>query len=162
VRAQEDLLTCDWQTARPLRVRMAIHYGPAQRRRGNLVGPGVSRCAKLAQVAQGGEILISDATRSLLNGSLDKFCMTDTGRRPLPGCSQLEHVWRIAIPNGDPVSPASQDRDASSWAVANPDTAASDYGQDRLVDRGTTSTEGDSRTLTKDPAWRTTWRWGMW
>lgn len=43
----------------PLKVRIALHHGPAQRRAGDLFGPAINRCARIRSTAHGGQILVS-------------------------------------------------------------------------------------------------------
>src|SRR5262249_33343213 len=42
-----------WPTSHPLRVRLALHTGEADRREGDYYGPAVNRCARLRAVGHG-------------------------------------------------------------------------------------------------------------
>lgn len=51
-----------------LKVRSAIHVGPAEARDGDYFGTTVNRAARLAAAAHGGQVLISDQARRELDG----------------------------------------------------------------------------------------------
>jgi predicted ATPase/class 3 adenylate cyclase len=76
VEAQRQLVGQPWDLGEPLRVRMALHTGDAtDARDGDYFGPVLNRCARLIGVAHGGQIIVSEATASVL----------DVGQSPLPG-----------------------------------------------------------------------------
>jgi class 3 adenylate cyclase len=65
--AQRRLLAEVWADDAPLRVRMAVHTGDAQLRdEGNYMGATVNRCARLREIAPGGQVLVSGATAELV------------------------------------------------------------------------------------------------
>ena len=47
----------------PLRVRVGLHCGPAERRLGDLFGSDVNRAARVMSLAHGGQILVTDRIR---------------------------------------------------------------------------------------------------
>ena len=49
------LTTEAWETAQPLRVRMALHTGTADVRGGDFYGPEVNRCARLRAIGHPGQ-----------------------------------------------------------------------------------------------------------
>jgi class 3 adenylate cyclase len=52
-------------------VRMAVHTGEIELRdEGNYFGPTIIRCARLRATVHGGQIVVSDATRSLVHDHL--------------------------------------------------------------------------------------------
>lgn len=53
-----------------LKVRMALHAGEAERRDGDYFGPALCRVARLLNAGHGGQILLSGATRDLLEAGL--------------------------------------------------------------------------------------------
>jgi class 3 adenylate cyclase len=60
-----------WPGRQPVRVRMAIHTGEVLLRdSGNYFGPAIIRCARLRALAHGGQILVSNTTRLLVNDAL--------------------------------------------------------------------------------------------
>jgi predicted ATPase/class 3 adenylate cyclase len=63
--AQRALAAADWPEGHELRVRIGIHSGEASERDGRYVGIAVHRAARIAAVAHGGQVLVSEATRTL-------------------------------------------------------------------------------------------------
>jgi class 3 adenylate cyclase len=51
-------------------LRMAIHNGAAQLRVGNCYGPAANRTARLLETGNGGHIILSSTTKSLVRESL--------------------------------------------------------------------------------------------
>jgi predicted ATPase/class 3 adenylate cyclase len=66
VSGQRALAAEPWPDEAPIRVRMGIHTGGAERTGGNLVGVAINRAARLASVAHGGQILATGQTQALL------------------------------------------------------------------------------------------------
>jgi predicted ATPase/class 3 adenylate cyclase/DNA-binding CsgD family transcriptional regulator len=62
---QRGLAAETWQDLPRLWVRVGIHTGSAVASGGDYHGPAVNRCARLAEVAQGGQILVSEATAAV-------------------------------------------------------------------------------------------------
>jgi adenylate cyclase len=56
----------------PLRVRVGIHTGDAVRSSDDLLGHAVNKAARIASVAEGGQIMLSQVTRELVGGA-DEF-----------------------------------------------------------------------------------------
>jgi predicted ATPase/class 3 adenylate cyclase len=67
VAAQRALLAEPWPDDAPIRVRMGINSGAAERTGESLVGISINRAARIAAVAHGGQILASGLTRDLLD-----------------------------------------------------------------------------------------------
>ena len=70
VEAQRDLRNVAWPGAAEVRVRMGVHAGLATRGGDDYVGIDVHRAARIAGAAHGGQIVVSDSTRSLVEGHL--------------------------------------------------------------------------------------------
>jgi predicted ATPase/class 3 adenylate cyclase len=66
-RAQHELRTHPWPPEMAIRVRMGVHTGRVERREGNLWGADIHYAARLASGAHGGQVLISEATRALVD-----------------------------------------------------------------------------------------------
>ena len=64
------MVTEQWPTATPLRVRIALHTGEADLRDHDYYGPAVNRCARLRAVAHGTQVLVSAVTADLVRESL--------------------------------------------------------------------------------------------
>src|SRR5512143_1098263 len=61
VDAQRALSKADWCGGPELKVRMAVHVGSAHRRGDDWFGLTLSRCARMADAANGGQIVVSGA-----------------------------------------------------------------------------------------------------
>ncbi|HEX5241126.1 MAG TPA: adenylate/guanylate cyclase domain-containing protein [Candidatus Limnocylindrales bacterium] len=70
IEAQRALLAEAWPDGVTVRVRMGLHAGVAEEAGGSLVGLDVNRAARIAATANGGQVVVSDAVRSLVSGSL--------------------------------------------------------------------------------------------
>jgi class 3 adenylate cyclase len=82
----------------PLRVRVALHTGEARERAGDFYGPTLNRCARLLEVAHGGQVLLSAATVALL-GDADlgeTVTFIDLSSHRLRDLRHPEHVWQLA------------------------------------------------------------------
>jgi class 3 adenylate cyclase len=72
--AQGQIQRTAWPTSGPLRVRMGVHTGEAEPRRGDYFGPAVNRAARLCGLGDGGHILVSAATQVLVDGLMPAGC----------------------------------------------------------------------------------------
>jgi predicted ATPase/class 3 adenylate cyclase len=70
VTAQRDLAAHDWSPAPPVLVRMGLHTGEGVPGGDNYVGIDVNRAARIAAAGHGGQVLVSDATRGLVEHAL--------------------------------------------------------------------------------------------
>ena len=70
VAAQRDLRVHTWEHEGGVWVRMGLHTGEGVLGGDNYVGLDVHRAARIASAAHGGQVLVSDATRSLAEDSL--------------------------------------------------------------------------------------------
>lgn len=94
---QRSLEAADWSMLpRQLRVRMGVHTGPAEDRDGDYFGPEVNIAARLESLANGGQILLSDATNALTARALSGDLATrDLGRHRLKGIGLAERVHQL-------------------------------------------------------------------
>lgn len=97
---QRALHTADWATSLPLRVRMALHTGPAQLRDpANYMGPTVNRCARIRALAHGGQVVVSSATTALLaDDPHPHVTLVDLGVHPLRDFERPERVFQLGAP----------------------------------------------------------------
>jgi predicted ATPase/class 3 adenylate cyclase len=65
VDAQRGLAAEPWPDDGTIRVRMGLHSGEAELAGGNLVGLDINKAARIAAVAHGEQVLVSDVTRAL-------------------------------------------------------------------------------------------------
>lgn len=97
VDAQRALATQSWPPdVGELRVRMGIHTGSALERDGDYFGPTVNRVARLMSIGYGGQILVSAATASLLEGGLERgTSLRDLGAHRLRDLSHAETTFQV-------------------------------------------------------------------
>lgn len=77
-------------------VRMAVHTGEAVRRGGDYFGPVVNRAARLREVAHGGQVLVSQATASLVRETLaPEVTLRGLGRHSLRDLAEPEEVFQV-------------------------------------------------------------------
>lgn len=94
---QRDLFDEPWTIPTP-RVRIALHSGEAGLRNGDYYGSTVNRCARLRSVAHGGQILLSETTRCLVQDELPTgVSLRDLGEYNLKGLERPEHVFQPVV-----------------------------------------------------------------
>jgi class 3 adenylate cyclase len=92
----------------PLRVRIGIHTGEAIRHQGDFYGKSVILAARIADQAQGGEVLVSSLVQQLVEPSGD-LRFRDAGEAELKGLSGRQQVFRVAWgPSEDPLAAPAQ------------------------------------------------------
>lgn len=83
----------------PLRVRMALHTGPARVIEGDYFGPSVNRVARLLAVGHGGQVLVSEATRRRLESALPpSTTLLDLGTHELKDMPEPQRVYQLMHP----------------------------------------------------------------
>ena len=83
---QRALADEDWSEINQIRVRMAVHTGPAQHRGNDYFGPALNQGARLLDAGHGGQTLISSvANDSLVDGT---FRLVDLGEHRLKDLSE--------------------------------------------------------------------------
>lgn len=93
---QRALAAQDWGSTGPLRVRMAIHTGAAQRRDDDYFGPVLNRVARLLAIGHGGQVLVSGASRAFLpDARPDGYELVDRGEHRLRDLDLPERVFEI-------------------------------------------------------------------
>ncbi|HET7027047.1 MAG TPA: tetratricopeptide repeat protein, partial [Candidatus Limnocylindrales bacterium] len=70
IAAQRALLAEPWPDGGDVRVRMGLHTGEATRADDDYVGIDINRAARIAAAAHGGQVVMSEVTRALIEGSL--------------------------------------------------------------------------------------------
>ena len=82
-----------------LKVRMAIHAGPAERRAGDYFGPPLNRVARLLATAHGEQIVVSRTAGELARDRLPPdLTLRDLGAHALKDLQQAEHVLQVLAP----------------------------------------------------------------
>jgi predicted ATPase/class 3 adenylate cyclase len=85
-----------WETiGQPIRVRMAIHSGPADARDGDYFGQTLNRVARILAAAHGGQIVLSKAARDLITGTpAPSAKMVDLGEHRLKDLVRPENIFQ--------------------------------------------------------------------
>jgi class 3 adenylate cyclase len=76
----------------PVGVRMGLHTGEPMVREEGYVGIDVHRCARLASAGHGGQILLSQTTRDLLDST---FELVDLGLHRLKDLSEPQRLYQL-------------------------------------------------------------------
>jgi len=93
---QHRLLAETWtEVGESLRVRIAIHAGPAESRDGDYFGPTLNRLARILASAHGGQIVLSKAVVDLLGSRLRATAkLIDLGEHRLRDLVRPEHIFQ--------------------------------------------------------------------
>ena len=97
VEAQRLLGDTSWEIEEPLRVRMALHSIPRaeiEERDGDLFGAELSRCARLLEVAHGGQVIASDRVRRGVDPDAP-IEFRDLGAHRLRDLREPEHIHQV-------------------------------------------------------------------
>jgi predicted ATPase/class 3 adenylate cyclase len=98
VDAQRGLASHDWSPGPPMRVRMGVHTGEGTLGGDDYVGIDVHRAARIADAAHGGQVILSDATRGLVQHALPAGAsLRDLGVHHLRGIADPERLHELII-----------------------------------------------------------------
>src|SRR3712207_572183 len=96
--AQRRLAAHPWPPGGEVRVRMGIHTGEPVVGDARYVGLGVHRGARIGEAAHGGKVLLSRATRGLVEDDLPPgVSLRDLGDRRLKDLDRPERVFQLVI-----------------------------------------------------------------
>ena len=96
--AQQALAAAEWPNGLPVRVRMGLHTGEGVLGGDNYVGVDVNRAARIAAAGHGGQVVISDATRALVQSKLPEGVeLRDLGEHRFKDLREPEHLHQLAI-----------------------------------------------------------------
>jgi predicted ATPase/class 3 adenylate cyclase len=85
-----------WPGGERVRVRMGIHCGEAARTATGLVGLQVHRAARVAAVAYGGQVLVSEAAAALMRDGLPPgAALADLGTHRLKDLGRPERIFQL-------------------------------------------------------------------
>ena len=80
----------------PVRVRMGLHSGEPVRHEDGYVGMDVHRASRIAAVAHGGQVVLSEATRQLAGSRLPAGAsLRDLGLHRLKDIEAPEHIYQL-------------------------------------------------------------------
>ena len=114
VDAQRALADHAWPRGSKVRVRMGLHTGDGVVRDGTYVGLDVHRAARIAAVGHGGQVLVSESTRALVDQALPAGVgLRDLGRHRLKDLAQPERIYETVIAGLPSQFPALRSLDAT-------------------------------------------------
>lgn len=99
--AQRSLSEHEWPAQAELRVRIGIHTGPAEVVGERYVGLAVHRAARICSLGHGGQILLSQATVSVLEDELEELLdveLRDLGEQRLKDFDRGVRIYEILAP----------------------------------------------------------------
>ena len=96
--AQQQLAAHQWPDGAAVRVRMGLHTGTAQLGGDNYIGLDVHRAARIASAAHGGQVVLSDATQSLIEAALPQgIALRPLGAHRLKDLANAERLYQLDI-----------------------------------------------------------------
>lgn len=77
-------------------IRMGLHTGTSAERDGDYFGTTVNRAARVAGVADGGQVFVTDAVHTLVaDESRDEWMFRDLGQHRLRDLTRAERIWQL-------------------------------------------------------------------
>jgi predicted ATPase/class 3 adenylate cyclase len=132
VQAQRGLAGHPWPEGHSVRVRMGLHTGNGLLGGDDYIGLDVHRAARIAAAGHGGQVLISEATKSQVEHTLpDGVTMRDLRRHRLKDIERPEHLYDLAIAGLPAEFPAIRTLDARPTNL--PPQRTSFIGREREV-----------------------------
>ncbi len=100
VAAQRALAAAEWGSTGPLRVRMGLHTGHADRGHEDFHGTEVNRCARIMAAAHGGQVIVSEATLVLVRDDPPAgVSFLDLGEHRLKDLARAERIHQVLHPD---------------------------------------------------------------
>lgn len=98
VDGQRALLAHRWPEGAALSVRMGIHTGQAVVAAGRYSGLAVHRAARIGAAAHGGQVLVSQATQTLIEDEEEELAVVlrDLGEQPLKDLDRPVRLYQVA------------------------------------------------------------------
>jgi predicted ATPase/class 3 adenylate cyclase len=133
VAAQRALAAYAWPEGGSVRVRMGLHTGEAHLAADDYGGLDVSRAARIAATAHGGQVIVSETTAMLVADRLPAgIGIRDLGRHQVRDVPQPIRLWQLEIPGlPDDFPPP---RTAGATPGSLPDRLTSFVGRERELD----------------------------
>ncbi len=98
VTGQRALAAEPWLDGHDIRVRMGMHTGEGTLAGGDYIGLDVNLAARIAAAANGGQVVLSDATRALVERSLpDGVTLRDLGRHALKDFEEPQRLYDLVL-----------------------------------------------------------------
>jgi DNA-binding SARP family transcriptional activator/tetratricopeptide (TPR) repeat protein len=119
--AQEALAAELWPPGVPIAVRMAVHAGEAVERDSDYYGPAVNRVARLRAIAEGGQVLVSQAAAEIVADHLPKgVSLVRLGDQRLRDLSRPETVYTLTGAGQPTLAAAHQPEPVAVWSHTLP------------------------------------------
>jgi class 3 adenylate cyclase/tetratricopeptide (TPR) repeat protein len=105
---QRALAGHEWPSGASVRVRMGIHTGHATPVDGAYTGLAVHRAARICAAARGGQVLVSQATQTLIEDEEEElgFTLTELGERRLKDLDRPVRLFELTVDQAVPEPPA--------------------------------------------------------
>src|ERR687887_561556 len=84
----------EWPVGAEIRVRMGLHTGEPRFVEGRYVGLDVHHAARVMAAGHGGQVLVSESTRALLD---ERFRLRDLGEHRLKDLSGPQHLYQLEL-----------------------------------------------------------------
>lgn len=97
VEMQRALGAYAWPGDVTIAVRMGLHTGEGNRAGDNYAGLDVNRAARIASAAHGGQILLSAATKALVDGAIEDARIEDLGEHRLKDIERPEQLFQLSV-----------------------------------------------------------------
>lgn len=111
--AQRALANHPWEGGQGLRVRTGLHTGEAPLVGNEYIGLDVHHAARVAGAAHGGQVLVSETTRGLVEGNLKAgLTLRDLGPHRLKDLAVSERLFQLVIDGLQDTFPALRTLDA--------------------------------------------------
>jgi YVTN family beta-propeller protein len=107
VEGQVALLGHEWPEGGAVRVRMGVHTGQAVASDGRYTGVAVHRAARIAAAAHGGQVLVSQATQTLIEDEEEdlRIFLRDLGEQQLKDLDRPVRLYQVTGPDLPSVFP---------------------------------------------------------
>ena len=113
VHAQRALAEQLWPEGNSVRVRMGMHTGSAVLSGHDYIGLDIHLAARIAAAAHGGQVVVSETTRALVESAVPAgVSLRDLGRHRLKDIEQPIHLWDVVIDGLPAEFPAIRSLDA--------------------------------------------------
>ena len=106
--AQRALVAHEWPEGSEVRVRIGVHTGQASLSDGQYVGLAVHRAARICGAGEGGQVLVSQATRMLLHDDepeIEGIALNDLGERTLKDFDRPIRIYELLATDRAPAEP---------------------------------------------------------
>ena len=98
--ATRALADAAWPEDAPVRVRIGVHTGTPQLVGDRYIGLDVPRAARIAAAGHGGQVLLSEATRALVEHALPEGTnLRDLGLHRLKDLQHPEQLFQLVLPD---------------------------------------------------------------